>query len=233
MNAAIRQLRAMNPPLSSFRLLGTACFLSGFLVTCGQAPQAGEPGPAAEEVSATAAPRADSPAAAAALAHCATAEKARASGDLAAWEREVKEAFLLFDTKPLPEETTRKVLETVLAYAEATPGEEGVAVAVRFFMDTLHWSPEKRAAYRELHDAERQYEEINQYYTAAESMARSHRQLQEQLPSGGYSQSPEIDPQLTLRRNAAFLLYIQARERFEALPGQYGSEQLSERFGVE
>lgn len=153
-----------------------------------------------------------------ALGLCEAAAKARAAGDVKAWERHVKDAFLIFDTKPLPKDTARRVLETALAYAEATPGEEGTAVALRFDLSTLDWSLEKRAAFRDLHYAEKQYLEINQGYEAAESMIRRQRRFNEQ-GGGRASAVPGIDPNLMMQRNAAFQLYKEAKQRFDALPG--------------
>ena len=158
-----------------------------------------------------------------ALALCEAAAKARAAGDLKAWEARVKEAFLIFDSQPLPRDTARRVLETALAYAEATPGEEGTAVAIRFDLQTQGWSLEKRAAYREFHFAERQYAKINHAYEAAESMVRQQQRLNEQssgqFPGARSSSGLRMDPSLMMKRNAAFQLYMQARQRFESLPG--------------
>lgn len=209
-------------------LAGCACGL--FLLTaCGKEPKAKQPDSSAQMAPAagvptpaaavtTAPPPATADPSAQALSLCDAAAKARTAGDVQAWERHVKDAFFIFDAKPLPKDTARRVLETALAYAEATPGEEGTAVAMRFDLSTLDWSLEKRAAYRELHYAEKQYLEINQGYEAAESLVRQQRRMNEQ---GGVRSSAAagIDPNLMMQRNAAFQLYKEAKQRFDALPG--------------
>ena len=208
-----------------------ACCACGlfFLTACGKKSQPKQPEFSAQTVPAsgvqtpaaevsTAPPTDAADLSAQALLLCDAAAKAREAGDLKAWETHVKDAFLIFDSKPLPKDTARRVLETALAYAEATPGEEGTAVAIRFDLSTLDWSLEKRAAYRELHYAEKQYLEINQVYEAAESMLRRQRRINEQ--GGGRSSAAlGLDRNLMMQRNAAFQLYMQAKQRFEASPG--------------
>lgn len=208
----------------------TGCTSGLFLLmACGKEPQTYPPESSAQSMPAavvpapsaavsTAPPPAAADLSAQALGLCEAATKARAAGDVKAWERHVKDAFLIFDTKPLPKDTARRVLETALAYAEATPGEEGTAVALRFDLSTLDWSLEKRAAFRDLHYAEKQYLEINQSYEASESLIRRQRRLNEQ--GGGRSAAVSgIDPNLMMQRNAAFQLYKEAKQRFDALPG--------------
>lgn len=202
---------------SRFAGLFLAAMLCHLLVSCGEsAPPAQGPGHEQETKGEAAAPlpAADNEPATAAVAHCEAAEKARLAGDQTGWEHHVKEAFLLFDTSPLPADISRRVLDTALAYAQATPGEEGSVVAIRFALQTLDWSPEKRDAFQEYHFAEQQYREIDEVYKAADAMARSNRRLNEQL--GGGTAPISVDTQLLMRHGGAFQLYLQAKERFEA-----------------